>query len=182
MTNAPPPHGSADPPTESRSRDESLEHVHRALESFLAATRSTRLHRDLAARAGGNLTRTEAFVLGHIVSYGPLRLSALAETTGQGQAIASRQVETLTRAGLIERVKDPADGRAHLLRPTDAGTRLNRSMRAVWSAWLGTSLTHWSDAELDRLASLLTRFGNDLRHPTTPQANSGTPPAGSKRP
>lgn len=174
MTSAPPPHGNPGPQPETQGRDESLEHVHRALESFLATTRSTRLHRDLAARAGGDLTRTEAFVLGHIVSYGPLRLSALAETTGQDQAITSRQVETLTRAGLVERVKDPADGRAHLLRPTEAGTKLNRGMRAVWSAWLGASLTHWSDAELGQLAGLLTRFGHDLRHPTPPSADHGT--------
>jgi DNA-binding MarR family transcriptional regulator len=148
-----------------RGRDESLEHVHRALESFLAVTRSTRLHRELAARAGGSLTRTEAFVLGHIVSYGPLRLSDLAETTGQDRAITSRQVDTLARAGLVERVKDPDDGRAHLLRPTEAGLQLNRGMRSVWSSWLGASLHGWSDEELEQLAGLLTRFGRDLRNP-----------------
>ncbi|WP_436775128.1 MarR family winged helix-turn-helix transcriptional regulator [Yinghuangia sp. YIM S09857] len=147
-----------------QGREESLEHVHRALESFLAATRSTRLHRELAARAGGNLTRTEAFVLGHIVGYGPLRLSDLAETTGQDRAITSRQVDTLARTGLVERVKDPADGRAHLLRATDTGLTLNRGMRTVWSRWLGESLHEWSDAELEQLATLLGRFGRDI-HP-----------------
>jgi DNA-binding MarR family transcriptional regulator len=153
------------PPPSAGARDESLEHVHRALEGFLAATRSTRLHRELAARAGGSLTRTEAFVLGHIVSYGPLRLSDLAETTGQDRSITSRQVDTLARAGLVERVRDPGDGRAHLLRPTEDGLRLNRGMRGVWSRWLGESLHGWSDAELEQLAALLTRFGRDLRNP-----------------
>jgi DNA-binding MarR family transcriptional regulator len=156
------------------SRDESLAHVHRALESFLAATRSTRLHRELAARAGGSLTRTEAFVLGHIVTYGPLRRSALAETTGQDRAITSRQVDTLVRAGLVERVGDPDDGRAHLLHATDAGLRLNRAMRGVWSKWLGDSLEGWSDAELEQLAGLLSRFGQDLRTPAVPPAHESS--------
>lgn len=146
-------------------REASLEDVHRALEALLAATRSTRLHRELAARAGGNLTRTEAFVLGHIVAFGPLRLSALAELTGQDRSISSRQVDTLVKAGLVAREPDPEDGRGRLLRGTDAGVRLSRGMRGVWSDWLAQSLDTWTDAELGDLATMMSRLGQDLRAP-----------------
>ncbi|WP_345676179.1 MarR family winged helix-turn-helix transcriptional regulator [Yinghuangia aomiensis] len=153
---------SAPPPA---PRDVSLENVHRALEALLAATRSTRLHRELAARAGGNLTRTEAFALGHIVAFGPLRLSALAELTGQDRSIASRQVDTLVKGGLVRREADPDDGRAQLLHATDEGVALSQGLRGVWSDWLARSLDTWTDGDLETLAATMSRFGNDLRTP-----------------
>ncbi|WTW92452.1 MarR family transcriptional regulator [Streptomycetaceae bacterium NBC_01309] len=145
------------------ARGQSLEDVHRALEALLASTRGARLHRELAARAGGSLTRAESFLLGNIVSYGPLRLSALAELTGQDRSITSRQVDILIKADLVHRTPDPDDGRAHLLGPTEAGRRMSRNLRAVWSTWLQESLGSWSDADLAHLAGLMSRLGHDLR-------------------
>ncbi|WP_436772698.1 MarR family winged helix-turn-helix transcriptional regulator [Yinghuangia sp. YIM S09857] len=150
-------------PPSREARGQSLEDVHRALEALLASTRGARLHRELAARAGGSLTRAESFLLGNIVAYGPLRLSALADLTGQDRSITSRQVDILIKADLVRRTPDPDDGRAHLLVPTDAGQQMSRNMRAVWSTWLQDSLGTWSDADLAQLAGLMLRLGRDLR-------------------
>ncbi|MGW0659989.1 MarR family winged helix-turn-helix transcriptional regulator [Streptodolium elevatio] len=152
---------SGTPPRDARGQ--SLEDVHRALEALLASTRGARLHRELAARAGGSLTRAESFLLGNIVSYGPLRLSALADLTGQDRSITSRQADILIKADLVRRTPDPEDGRAHLLAPTGAGRRMSRNLRAVWSTWLQDSLGSWSDADLAQLAALMSRLGRDVR-------------------
>ena len=39
-------------------------------------------------------------------------------------SVASRQVAALVLAGYVRRDRDPEDGRAHILRPTEAGTRV----------------------------------------------------------
>jgi DNA-binding MarR family transcriptional regulator len=72
-----------------------------------------------------HLTTTQRVTLAAIADHGPMRLHALAERVGTTDATASRAVEALVRAALVERV---ADERERLI---DLLARLNNGLRAA---------------------------------------------------
>ncbi|MEU7215104.1 MarR family winged helix-turn-helix transcriptional regulator [Nocardia iowensis] len=69
-------------------------------------------------------TFTTLSVLHTLVHRGPMRLSALKVTEQITQPAITQLVSRLERDGLVERRPDPADGRAVLVRVTDAGARV----------------------------------------------------------
>ena len=58
-------------------------------------------------------------LLSHLAHEGPMRSSAIAESFGIDKGAISRQVQHLVDLGLVERMPDPADGRATLLSASD---------------------------------------------------------------
>ena len=59
-----------------------------------------------------------------VSSDGPRRIGALADDLGVNQSNASRLVARLAEQGLVQRVTDPADGRASVVEATAAGRRV----------------------------------------------------------
>jgi DNA-binding MarR family transcriptional regulator len=58
----------------------------------------------------------------------------------------------------VERVTDPVDGRAQLVRVTGAGRLLLGELRQRASERLAQRLAGWSDEDLDALTALLRRL------------------------
>lgn len=85
---------------------------------------------DRQASVGG-LTRTEASVLGSIVSRGPLGLSELASHQAINRTMLSRVLGKLEAADLIVRRSSVADGRAIEVVATPEGTRLRERLIAA---------------------------------------------------
>jgi DNA-binding MarR family transcriptional regulator len=86
------------------------------------------VHRELlAADVWDGLHPSEYGVL-YALSKAPagLRITALADDVLLTQAGISRLVARLESAGLVERVADPADGRASRIRLTEAGAAAQR--------------------------------------------------------
>ena len=54
----------------------------------------------------------------------PNRMTVLAELHGKDATTLSRQIDRLERAGLVQRERDPADGRAVVVTVTGGGMRL----------------------------------------------------------
>lgn len=90
----------------------------------------TRVHRQLRIRIGSDLTASQASALARIEQAGSLRLTALAELEGISSATMNKVVDSLVRRGLIERIADPLDGRAHLLQLGAEGNDLLLEIRA----------------------------------------------------
>lgn len=112
-----------------------------------------RAHRlDLAAYA----------LLVRLVEDGPQRSGELARTFALDKSTMSRQVAALERAGLVERVDDPVDGRAFLVSVSAEGERsldrVRTGRRRVFRELIG----HWSDADRADFARLLARFNADM--------------------
>ena len=63
--------------------------------------------------------RATYLLLVHLAKDGARRAGALAEAVHSDPSTVSRQVAHLVQLGLVERVADPADGRATLLVATD---------------------------------------------------------------
>jgi DNA-binding MarR family transcriptional regulator len=87
-----------------------------------------------------------------------IRLGQLATELHVDASVASRQFARLESAGLARRERDPQDGRALVLQPTEHGREWLTRTRHVYAASLVEILPGWTDADVTTLADLLTRL------------------------
>jgi DNA-binding MarR family transcriptional regulator len=118
----------------------------------------TRMARRLRQEAGTDLGPSQVAALASVERHGPLSPSELAEIERIKRPTATRIVRHLETAGLVERVKDPQDGRASILTITADGRALLKRLRERKTAYLAKRLGGL-DAEdrrtLERAADLL---------------------------
>ena len=118
----------------------------------------TRMARRLRQEAGVDLGPSQVAALATVERRGPLSPSELAEIERIKRPTVTRIVRHLEEAGLVERVRDPADGRASILTITAEGRALLRRLRERKTAYLAKRLAAL-DAEdrrtLERAAELL---------------------------
>jgi DNA-binding MarR family transcriptional regulator len=93
--------------------------------------------------------------LATIVAEGPLRLGDLAAVEGVRAPTMSRIVDSLVADGHVERVPDPADGRACLVRSTDGGAEVITGTRTARSHRLIERMAALDPAQLDALYAAL---------------------------
>jgi DNA-binding MarR family transcriptional regulator len=92
----------------------------------------------------------------------PVRMGTLADRLAVEAPHVSRQVQRLERAGLVERVPDPDDGRAQRVRITERGAETVECVRAVVRRRMAEALADWSDEDRHRLAVLCHRMVDDF--------------------
>jgi DNA-binding MarR family transcriptional regulator len=118
----------------------------------------TRMARRLRQEAGTGLGPSQVGALATIERHGPLSPSELAELERIKRPTATRILRHLEDAGLVERVKDPEDGRGSILSVTAAGRTHLRRLRARKTAYLATRLDKLEADDrhtLERAAELL---------------------------
>lgn len=122
-----------------------------------------RVFEALAAAGFDDMTPAQARVFQRIAPGGS-RLTDLAAQAGITKQSAGFLVDQLERAGYVERVPDPADGRARLVRIAERGVRSVAATRGIvaqveaeWTAHLGA-----------RRMAELRRILTDLREITDP--------------
>ncbi|MFD1212910.1 MarR family winged helix-turn-helix transcriptional regulator [Arthrobacter sp. GCM10027362] len=91
---------------------------------------------------------------------GPLQQGRLADLLAADKSMVSRSVRRLAGLGLAERLPDPEDGRAFLLRLTEEGTRRFREAGRTERELLTSRLMGWEPDELRRLADLLGKLNS----------------------
>ena len=116
-----------------------------------ALERITRLVR--ATDLPGGLSSVAASALYALAVDGPVRLTALAAAEHVTQPAMTQLVQRLERDGLVERLPDPADGRAVLVTITDAGAALSAERRAARADALAAVLDDLGPDEHDALAA-----------------------------
>lgn len=123
----------------------------------------TRVYEGLAAAGFDDVTRAQGRVFQRIAPEGS-RLTDLAEQAGVTKQTAGFLVDQLESSGYVERVPDPADGRARLVRITERGARsvaasaeIVAEVESEWTAHLGA----------DRMTQLRAIL-SDLRELTDP--------------
>jgi DNA-binding MarR family transcriptional regulator len=120
------------PPSDTE-RDE-IRHLrdHHIGRLFLQAHRAYSAHAIEALRARGysELGAAHAAILPHIDVEGT-RTTVIAERSGMTKQGAGQVVDDLARQGLVERIPDPADGRAALIVFTDAGWDYLRAASSI---------------------------------------------------
>jgi DNA-binding MarR family transcriptional regulator len=119
---------------------------------------------DAVAAAGiTDITLAQARVAARISPHGS-RVSDLAEQARVTKQSAAFLVEQLETAGYVERVPDPTDGRARLVRLT---TRARRVARAA-DAEVQRVLTEWADHVGEERLRQMYETLRDLREITDP--------------
>jgi DNA-binding MarR family transcriptional regulator len=104
--------------------------------------------------------------LGTLDSSGPCRLTELAGREGISQPSMTTMVSRLERQGLVERRRDPSDGRIVLVDITGAGQDMLRRRRTERVAFLSSLIGALDPAEQRALADAAAA----LRHMTDPTA------------
>ena len=92
----------------------------------------------------------------------PRRVSVLAECVHSDVSTVSRQVSTLEAHGLVDKVSDPDDGRAHVVRLSDEGQTLLAGIQQQRTEWFRELMADWTAEEASDFAGHLERFGADL--------------------
>jgi DNA-binding MarR family transcriptional regulator len=85
-------------------------------------------------------------------------MSGLAERLRIDPSTATRSVQRMVDAGLVERVPSAADGRIVVVRPTPAGERAHAAVAARRAHAMGLILDAFAPDERAQLADLLDRF------------------------
>ena len=127
-----------------------------------------RTARRLRQEAGTDLGPAQTSALATIERHGPLAPSELAERERIKRPTATKLVRSLEAAGLLDRVRDPEDGRSSILSASAEGRALLRRLRARKTAYLAQQLRDLDAgdlAALERAADVLERILEE--HPTT---------------
>jgi DNA-binding MarR family transcriptional regulator len=93
------------------------------------------------------------------------RISDLAERCGVSKQAMGETVGWLEQHGYVERVPDPSDGRATLVRRTELGWRVNRIAREQVEATQAEWIRALGQADFAQLRRQLRRLVRRLDHP-----------------
>jgi DNA-binding MarR family transcriptional regulator len=101
----------------------------------------------------GETSLTAAATLSALASAGPRRLTDLAVSQGVSQPSMSVMIARLERQGMVERRRDPSDGRIVLVAITGAGHDLLRRRGSARAAFLSSLVGALAPADQQALAS-----------------------------
>ena len=117
------------------------------------------VHRGLAEAGYGDLRPAHMAVFQHINEVAGSRLTALAEAAQMTKQSMAYLVEHLEKRGYLQRVRDPADGRARLIVLTERGKGVMAAgrtlVRAVEDEWAARYL---SKRDMKQLRQLLKQL------------------------
>lgn len=116
------------------------------------------LRRELQRLAGMEHAVSALTALSAVQRIGPARISDVAAELEVSLSVASRRIQVLQDAGLVERVGDPDDGRCSLIAISTAGVAKLRAAHHRIVETLASSLSDWSADEVAGLAEGLVRL------------------------
>lgn len=133
----------------------------RAAQLRIAIVRTARRLRQEAAAETTGLTPTSVAALATIERHGPLTPSEIARIERVKRPTITRTLGCLEREGLVDRTRDPADGRSALVSVNAAGRERLRRLRGRKNAYLAKRMRDLSAEEvetLERAAEILERM------------------------
>jgi DNA-binding MarR family transcriptional regulator len=145
------------PHTTARAAPENLAILLR--EPFRAAT--DHVHRRLAEAGHPEVRQTHGAVFQFVDDDGT-RVGVLAERARMAKQSMAELVEHLERHGYVERLPDPHDRRARLVRVTPRGHEVYRVARAAWAETLAAWTAALGEGRLAELRTLLEQLNAAL--------------------
>lgn len=101
-------------------------------------------------------------MLTYLAAEGHQRSSVMSERMNVDKGAISRQVQHLCDLGLLERERDPDDGRAILISASEDAVRRMQAVDRDRRRWLEGQLAEWSESDLSSLVSSLARYNQAL--------------------
>jgi DNA-binding MarR family transcriptional regulator len=108
------------------------------------------------------LDRAAYVILRHLQQDGPQNVSALADRLNLDGSTVTRQVTALQHDSLVERHRDPNDGRGTVIEATEIGLKQVDAVREARRALYDKVLSDWSPSERENLAATLTRLAGSI--------------------
>lgn len=134
----------------------------------MAIVRTARRLRQEASGAVGELTPTAAAALVTVERHGPLTPSELAAIERVKRPTATRTLRVLGEAGLVERTRDPEDGRSALVSITATGRERLRRLRGRKNAYLARRMRELPAADVETLERAAAILEGILEQPQSP--------------
>ena len=106
-------------------------------------------------------------ILGLLARLGECRATDVAAELGVGPSVLSRQLADLDAQGLVGRSPDPQDGRATLLRVSDAGAAQLSAIMARRAARMRERLQGWSEEEAQQTLAAVAQLVKAFREPVS---------------
>ncbi|HEV7688551.1 MAG TPA: MarR family transcriptional regulator [Acidimicrobiia bacterium] len=128
---------------------------------LMAASRGVRRAYD-SRLVGLDLRLSEAFLLGHVHTHGPMTQTQLAESLGIGRAATGSIVDALERKDLVKRSAQAGDRRVWLVATTERAGPVVDQLAAVDIALREELWTGISRAERRQLSEILLRLQGNL--------------------
>lgn len=122
---------------------------------------SPRFQGEILAKSGESIDQPAHATLRHLLAWGPMRPSALAEVLATGASYVSKIVRKLEADGWVERTTDPSDGRATLIRLTAAGEVAAHGVYALGDRMIAEVLEGWPEEDVRIYTELTVRFVRD---------------------
>ncbi|GAA2452863.1 MarR family transcriptional regulator [Actinomadura vinacea] len=137
--------------------------IERALSKISHLLTRARRHDRTVAEAGVPVDRAAVPLLRLLADAGePMRPGELAARLAVEAPHVTRLVQRLEKAGYVERVPDPGDGRAQRVRLRAAGRDAVDCICEVGHRWMAEALSGWSPEDRRRLADLVDRMADDI--------------------
>ncbi|HSA53704.1 MAG TPA: MarR family transcriptional regulator [Yinghuangia sp.] len=141
-------------------QDEVYDRLQHQVALFARRAEQTRL-----AAVGGlryTMDRAAYLLLGRLEAEGPMGVKALAQAMSIDSSTVTRQVTPLVEQGYVDRVPNPDDGRAVLLRLSEMGRERLHQVRSARIELMAEMVGDWSADDRERFADLLTRFNKAM--------------------
>lgn len=143
--------------------DEDLQTTVAAFRNLVTTLNRGKTHERLTEAAGVRLDRPDVQILTCLLDAGePRRIGGIAESLQVESPHVTRHVAALEQRGLVERVRDPDDGRAWRIALTEEGTKAADNCRRVTHEWVTGALAGWSEADKADLSRLMSKLSEDL--------------------
>jgi DNA-binding MarR family transcriptional regulator len=123
------------------------------------------------AMVSEEITSPQFAVLNALVAEPGLDQRTVGERVGLDRSTIAEVISRLGRRGLLDKVRDPQDGRRFLLRLTEDGTRTHRKLTVRTARMNQVFLAPLSGAEQAQFLDLIQRVSDaaeGLRNPTEP--------------
>jgi DNA-binding MarR family transcriptional regulator len=143
--------------------DEDLKKTVSAFRKLVTTLRRGKTHERLTEAAGIRLDRPGVEILVSLLDAGePRRIGAIAEALQVESPHVTRHVAALEQRGLVERVRDPDDGRAWRIALTEEGTSAASKCAQVTTQWFEGAMADWSAADRAELSRLMEKLTDDV--------------------
>ena len=119
---------------------------------------SDELYARLHEMGHGGIRPAHGCVFGFIDRGGGVRLTALADRSGLTKQAVGEAVADLERLGYVERVPDPSDGRAKIIRLTERGGQAAAAAEEIFADIEGRFAAEVGDERLEEFRDTLRRI------------------------
>ncbi|NUU24160.1 MAG: MarR family transcriptional regulator [Streptomycetaceae bacterium] len=128
----------------------------------LFARRAEQTRLGAAGELRYTMDRAAYLLLGRLEKEGPMGVKALAQAMSIDSSTVTRQVTPLVDQGYVDRVPNPDDGRAVLLRLSELGLDRLHQVRRARIRLMAEMCGDWTDEDRERFTELLTRFNRAM--------------------